>query len=108
MRPFIHTQQTGALTGRKLFTPHDRKEQISRAPMLRLMHPPHARAAHRPCPGQDNERLGHEQQTVRRRRRITPEPGTNEHHRRTAQVSRLIEHHSRKAARILDSARAGA
>ncbi|WP_237111084.1 hypothetical protein [Nonomuraea sp. MG754425] len=40
MWPFIHTQQTGAPTGRKLFTPHDRKEQISRATMLRLMHAP--------------------------------------------------------------------
>ncbi|MFC5749870.1 FAD-dependent monooxygenase [Actinomadura rugatobispora] len=40
MRPFIHTQQTGALTSRRLFTPHDRKEHIMRAGMMRLMRAP--------------------------------------------------------------------
>ncbi|WP_214322638.1 FAD-dependent monooxygenase [Nonomuraea sediminis] len=40
MRPFIHTEQDTALTMRRLFTPHDRKEQIMRAAMLRLMRAP--------------------------------------------------------------------
>ncbi|WP_245651800.1 FAD-dependent monooxygenase [Streptosporangium amethystogenes] len=40
MRPFIHTEQNTALTMRRLFTPHDRTEQIMRTAMLRLMHTP--------------------------------------------------------------------
>ncbi|WP_327588143.1 FAD-dependent monooxygenase [Nonomuraea sp. NBC_00507] len=40
MRPFIHTEQDSALFMRRLFTPHDRKEQIMRSAMLRLMHAP--------------------------------------------------------------------
>ncbi|MEU0568727.1 FAD-dependent monooxygenase [Nonomuraea sp. NPDC005983] len=40
MRPFIHTEQGSALTMRRLFTPHDRKEQIMRTAMLRLMRAP--------------------------------------------------------------------
>jgi len=40
MRPFIETQQDGALVTRRLFTPHDRKEQIMRTGMLRLMNSP--------------------------------------------------------------------
>ncbi|MFF3665809.1 FAD-dependent monooxygenase [Microtetraspora malaysiensis] len=40
MRPFIHTEQISALTMRRLFTPHDRKEQFMRTAMLRLMRAP--------------------------------------------------------------------
>ncbi|MEU8148760.1 FAD-dependent monooxygenase [Nonomuraea sp. NPDC048901] len=40
LRPFIHTEQNTALTTRRLFTPHDRKEQIMRTLMLRLMRAP--------------------------------------------------------------------
>lgn len=40
MRPFIHTQQESAWTSRRIFTPHDRKEQLLRAGMLRLMRAP--------------------------------------------------------------------
>ncbi|MER5426054.1 FAD-dependent monooxygenase [Streptosporangium roseum] len=40
MRPFIHAEQNTALTMRRLFTPHDRTEQIMRTAMLRLMHAP--------------------------------------------------------------------
>jgi len=40
MRPFIHTEQDVALTMRRLFTPHDRKEQLLRSTMLRLMQAP--------------------------------------------------------------------
>ncbi|MER6943021.1 FAD-dependent monooxygenase [Nonomuraea sp. NPDC000554] len=40
MRPFIRTEQDAALTMRRLFTPHDRKEQIMRTAMLRLMRAP--------------------------------------------------------------------
>lgn len=40
MRPFIHTEQNTALTMRRLFTPHDRTEQIMRTAMLRLMNAP--------------------------------------------------------------------
>lgn len=37
MRPFIHTEQDSALVMRRIFTPHDHKEQIMRSAMLRLM-----------------------------------------------------------------------
>jgi 2-polyprenyl-6-methoxyphenol hydroxylase-like FAD-dependent oxidoreductase len=40
MRPFIEQQQRGALMMRTLFTPHDRRQQIQRATMLRLRHAP--------------------------------------------------------------------
>ncbi|MGV9308723.1 FAD-dependent monooxygenase [Nonomuraea sp. NPDC003727] len=40
MRPFIHTEQKSALVMRRLLTPHDRKEQIMRSVMVRLMHAP--------------------------------------------------------------------
>ncbi|NUW46948.1 FAD-dependent monooxygenase [Nonomuraea rhodomycinica] len=40
MRPFIHTEQDSALFMRRLFTPADRKEQVARATMLRLMRVP--------------------------------------------------------------------
>jgi 2-polyprenyl-6-methoxyphenol hydroxylase-like FAD-dependent oxidoreductase len=40
MRPFIHTQQATALTGRRLFTPHNRKEQWVRTGIMRLMSAP--------------------------------------------------------------------
>ncbi|MFE0172854.1 FAD-dependent monooxygenase [Streptomyces sp. NPDC059002] len=41
MRPFIHAQQDSALvTGRRMFTPQDRKELIVRAGMGRLMRVP--------------------------------------------------------------------
>ncbi|MCG5217301.1 Rossmann-fold NAD(P)-binding domain-containing protein [Streptosporangium soli] len=40
MRPFIHTEQDSALAMRRIFTPHDRKEQLIRAAMLRLMRAP--------------------------------------------------------------------
>ncbi|MFI7635949.1 FAD-dependent monooxygenase [Nonomuraea sp. NPDC049400] len=40
MRPFIHAEQNNALVMRTLFTPHDRKEQIMRTVMLRLMQAP--------------------------------------------------------------------
>ncbi|MGP3961258.1 FAD-dependent monooxygenase [Nonomuraea sp. 3N208] len=40
LRPFIHTEQNSALIMRRLFTPQDRKEQLMRTMMLRLMHAP--------------------------------------------------------------------
>ncbi|WP_433182718.1 FAD-dependent monooxygenase [Actinoallomurus sp. CA-150999] len=40
MRPFIDTEQDSALIMRRLFTPRDRKEQIVRTAMLRLMRRP--------------------------------------------------------------------
>ncbi|MBN6057695.1 FAD-dependent monooxygenase [Nonomuraea sp. RK-328] len=40
MRPFIQTEQDTALIMRRIFTPRDRKEQILRAAMLRLMRAP--------------------------------------------------------------------
>ncbi|WP_327104060.1 hypothetical protein [Nonomuraea glycinis] len=40
MRPFIRIEQDGALLLRTLFTPHDRKERIVRAAMLRLIRRP--------------------------------------------------------------------
>jgi 2-polyprenyl-6-methoxyphenol hydroxylase-like FAD-dependent oxidoreductase len=40
MRPFIHLQQESALPGRRIFTPHDRKEQLVRTGMMRLMRMP--------------------------------------------------------------------
>lgn len=40
MRPFIRTEQNTALTMRRLFTPHDRTEQIMRTAMLRLINAP--------------------------------------------------------------------
>lgn len=40
MRPFIEQQQKDALMTRTLFTPHDRRQQIQRATMLRLRHAP--------------------------------------------------------------------
>ncbi|MBE3011639.1 FAD-dependent monooxygenase [Microbispora sp. NEAU-D428] len=40
MRPFIHLQQESALPGRRIFTPHDRKEQLLRSGMMRLMRMP--------------------------------------------------------------------
>lgn len=40
MRPFIHTEQNSALAMRRLFTPHDRREQLMRTAMLRLMRMP--------------------------------------------------------------------
>ncbi|MFG1688897.1 FAD-dependent monooxygenase [Nonomuraea sp. NPDC049269] len=40
MRPFIQTEQDTALIMRRIFTPHDRKEQLLRAAMLRLMRAP--------------------------------------------------------------------
>ncbi|MCC5576104.1 FAD-dependent monooxygenase [Microtetraspora sp. AC03309] len=40
MRPFITTEQESALMMRTLFTPHDRKEQLLRTAMLRLMNTP--------------------------------------------------------------------
>ncbi|MEV0388022.1 FAD-dependent monooxygenase [Nonomuraea sp. NPDC050643] len=40
MRPFIQTEQDTALIMRRIFTPHDRKEQILRSAMLRLMRAP--------------------------------------------------------------------
>ncbi|MET8338107.1 FAD-dependent monooxygenase [Streptosporangium canum] len=40
MRPFIRLQQESALPGRRIFTPHDRKEQLLRAGMMRLMRMP--------------------------------------------------------------------
>ncbi|MEU4235066.1 FAD-dependent monooxygenase [Nonomuraea sp. NPDC026600] len=40
MRPFIQTEQDTALIMRRIFTPHDRKEQLLRAAMLRLMRSP--------------------------------------------------------------------
>lgn len=40
MRPFIHTEQESALLLRMLFTPRDRKEQIMRGAMLRLVRRP--------------------------------------------------------------------
>lgn len=40
MRPFIDLQQDAAWSGRRLFTPHDRKELVLRAGMLRLMNAP--------------------------------------------------------------------
>ncbi|MBT2232336.1 FAD-dependent monooxygenase [Nonomuraea sp. NEAU-A123] len=40
MRPFIQTEQDAALIMRRIFTPHDRREQFLRAAMLRLMRAP--------------------------------------------------------------------
>ncbi|TMR90888.1 FAD-dependent monooxygenase [Nonomuraea basaltis] len=40
MRPFVHLQQESALPGRRIFTPHDRKELVLRAGMMRLMRMP--------------------------------------------------------------------
>ncbi|MEV6158308.1 FAD-dependent monooxygenase [Nonomuraea sp. NPDC052129] len=40
MRPFIHTEQDSAYIMRRIFTPHDRREQIMRTVMLRLMNRP--------------------------------------------------------------------
>ncbi|MEV4019479.1 FAD-dependent monooxygenase [Nonomuraea angiospora] len=40
MRPFIQTEQDSALIMRRIFTPHDRKEQVMRGAMLRLMRMP--------------------------------------------------------------------
>ncbi|MEV4112548.1 FAD-dependent monooxygenase [Nonomuraea sp. NPDC049695] len=40
MRPFIQTEQDSALIMRRIFTPHDRKELLLRAAMLRLMRAP--------------------------------------------------------------------
>ncbi|MFF3438621.1 FAD-dependent monooxygenase [Streptosporangium sp. NPDC002721] len=40
MRPFVRTEQSSALLMRKMFVPHDRKEHLLRAAMLRLMHAP--------------------------------------------------------------------
>ncbi|MEV0611882.1 hypothetical protein AB0I81_01075 [Nonomuraea sp. NPDC050404] len=40
MRPFIHTEQDSALLMRKIFTPHDRREHLTRGAMLRIMHAP--------------------------------------------------------------------
>ncbi|MEU4409295.1 FAD-dependent monooxygenase [Streptosporangium sp. NPDC023963] len=40
MRPFIRAQQEGALAGRRMFTPRDRKELLLRAGMMRLMRAP--------------------------------------------------------------------
>ncbi|MEH0420806.1 FAD-dependent monooxygenase [Streptomyces sp. B21-083] len=40
MRPFIHTEQNSALIMRRSFTPHDRKEQLLRTAMLRIMTKP--------------------------------------------------------------------
>ncbi|MFI7223301.1 FAD-dependent monooxygenase [Nonomuraea angiospora] len=40
MRPFIQTEQDSALIMRRIFTPHDRKEQVMRGAMLRLMRAP--------------------------------------------------------------------
>ncbi|MCA2230107.1 FAD-dependent oxidoreductase [Nonomuraea aurantiaca] len=40
MRPFIHTEQDSAFIMRRIFTPHDRREQIMRTVMLRLMNRP--------------------------------------------------------------------
>ncbi|MEV5838754.1 FAD-dependent monooxygenase [Nocardia sp. NPDC052112] len=37
MRPFIHTQQAAAKTERRIFTPHNRREQIMRTATMRLM-----------------------------------------------------------------------
>ncbi|NUW35816.1 FAD-dependent monooxygenase [Nonomuraea sp. SMC257] len=45
MRPFIQTEQDNALIMRKIFTPHDRKERITRAAMLRLLNVPLIRQA---------------------------------------------------------------
>ncbi|MEV0237248.1 hypothetical protein [Nonomuraea sp. NPDC050786] len=39
-RPFIETEQSSALIMRRIFTPHDHKERILRAAMLRLMRAP--------------------------------------------------------------------
>ncbi|MFC3495825.1 FAD-dependent monooxygenase [Glycomyces rhizosphaerae] len=40
LRPFITTEQASAFTMRRIFTPHDRKEQRSRTAMMRLMNAP--------------------------------------------------------------------
>ncbi|MFC3997706.1 FAD-dependent monooxygenase [Nocardiopsis sediminis] len=40
MRPWIATEQDSVLIMRRLFTPHDRREQITRTAMLRLMNAP--------------------------------------------------------------------
>ncbi|XVQ06225.1 FAD-dependent monooxygenase [Spirillospora sp. CA-255316] len=40
MRPFIRTEQNSALLMRKIFTPHDRREQVLRTAMLRIMRAP--------------------------------------------------------------------
>ncbi|MEU0477924.1 FAD-dependent monooxygenase [Streptosporangium sp. NPDC006013] len=40
MRPFIETHQAIALNERLIFTPHNRKEQIMRAGMMRMMRSP--------------------------------------------------------------------
>ncbi|MFI6478325.1 FAD-dependent monooxygenase [Nonomuraea sp. NPDC050663] len=40
MRPFISTEQDSALFMRKIFTPHDRGEQLARAMMMRMMRTP--------------------------------------------------------------------
>ncbi|MFC4121592.1 FAD-dependent monooxygenase [Nonomuraea zeae] len=40
MRPFIDVQQDSALTGRRMFTPQDRRELLLRAGMMRLMRVP--------------------------------------------------------------------
>ncbi|GAB3982428.1 FAD-dependent monooxygenase [Actinoallomurus acanthiterrae] len=45
MRPFIDIEQDSALIMRRIFTPHDRKEQIMRTVMLRLMTRPILRQA---------------------------------------------------------------
>ncbi|MFD1538781.1 FAD-dependent monooxygenase [Nonomuraea guangzhouensis] len=45
MRPFIEGQQAAALTERLIFTPHNRKEQLLRAGMMRLMSSPIIRKA---------------------------------------------------------------
>ncbi|NBE92333.1 FAD-dependent oxidoreductase [Nonomuraea sp. KC401] len=45
MRPFIQTEQDGALSMRRIFTPGDRKEQIMRTAMIRLRRRPLLRQA---------------------------------------------------------------
>ncbi|WP_112135572.1 FAD-dependent monooxygenase [Glycomyces dulcitolivorans] len=40
LRPFIATEQESAFTTRRLFTPHDRREFIARAAMMKLMGSP--------------------------------------------------------------------
>lgn len=45
LRPFISAEQESAFTTRRLFTPHDRKEYIARAAMMRLMRTPGLGAA---------------------------------------------------------------
>lgn len=45
LRPFITTEQESAFTTRRLFTPHDRREHLVRAVMMRVMSSPTLRRA---------------------------------------------------------------